>query len=82
MADQKTETTQTFGLPSLSKPTPTWAKNMFRITFLLTTIATFIIGSDSSIPAPLTTKLLIWLKGLDMFIYGLSKMYGIEVKTE
>jgi len=76
------ETTTTFGIPSLSKATPAWAKWSFRVTFLLTTVATFIIAGDPSIPDDTKVRIGVYLKGLDMFIYGLSKMVGVEVKEE
>lgn len=61
-------------------PTPNWAKWMFRITFALTTAAAFIIASDPHIPDDWKIRLGVWLKGLDMFVYGISKTFGLKDK--
>lgn len=71
-----TKTKQTFGIEALKQDTPNWAKWVFRITFILTTVATFVIASDPAISADLKVRIGVYLKGLDMFIYGVSKLFG------
>lgn len=73
-----------FGLKQINKKTPRWAIWLFRIVFLLTTIATFIIASEpeSVITNELKVRIGIYLKALDMLVFGLSKMVGVEVKEE
>lgn len=67
---------------AIDNRTPTWAKNMFRITLLLTSVATFIIASDASISAETAVRIGVYLKAADLFVYGLSKMFGVEIKQE
>lgn len=66
------------GISQIKSETPSWAKWMFRIVFILTTAATFIIASDPAIPDEMKVRIGVYLKGLDMIIYGISKMFGIE----
>ncbi len=62
------------------KPTPEWAKWMFRVTFALTTAAAFIIAGDPLIADDVKIRIGVYLKGLDMFVYALSKMFGLVEK--
>lgn len=61
---------------ALTSATPLWAKNMFRITMLLTTVVMFIVASDTAL-AGSATRIMLYLKGFDMFIFGVSKMFGV-----
>lgn len=70
--------THAFTKKALQSPTPIWAKNMFRIALLITSVATFIIASDASIPAETAVRIGVYLKASDLFFYGLSKMFGVE----
>ena len=63
---------------SINAPTPMWATWIFRIVFLLTTTATFIIASDPAIPDALKVRIGIYLKGLDFVIWGLGRFIGVE----
>lgn len=67
---------------SFRKDTPEWAKWTFRIVFILTTAATFVIASDPSIPDALKVRIGVYLKGFDMVIYGLSKGFGVDKKDK
>lgn len=70
----------TFGtVDSLVSETPKWAKWMFRIFILLTTVVTFVIAGDNAIAGELKLRILLYLKGADLFVLGLSKMFGVEV---
>lgn len=66
-----------FGLGQIGQETPLWAKNMFRVVFALTAVATFIIAGDPVISDEIKIRIAVYLKGLDMFMYALSKMFGI-----
>ncbi len=70
------------GISQLSKATPVWASWMFRIVFVLTTALTFIIASDPTIPDELKVRIGVYLKGFDMVIYSISKMFGVDPKSE
>lgn len=77
-----TRKTYAFSRKAIESRTPTWAKNMFRITLLLTSVATFIIAADTKIDPELALRIGVYLKGLDLFIFGLSKMFGVEISND
>lgn len=62
---------------ALTSRTPTWAQNMVGITILVTSVATFIVASDTSIPAATAVKIGIYLKGADMLVAGIAKLWGV-----
>lgn len=70
-----------FGMEQIKEKTPLWAKWVFRIVFLLTTIATFVIAFEPAISDLAKIRIGVYLKGLDMFVFGLSKMFGVTLKT-
>jgi len=77
MTKQKTH----FATPTaVNSVTPNWAKNMFRVTLLLTSVATFIIASDNQITPELAVRIGVYLKALDLVIFGLSKMFGVTIE--
>lgn len=75
MANEKT----TFAtMTAITSKTPIWAKWMFRSVFILTTVAAFIITSEPAISDETKVRVMIYLKGLDMAIYGFSKLFGVK----
>lgn len=72
------KTTHAFTAKALTSPTPTWAKNMFRITFILTSAVTIFVAGSNMIEENLKYELMLGIKSLDAVIYGLSKMFGVE----
>jgi hypothetical protein len=76
MAKNKT----TFG--AVSQPTPQWAKWLFRGTLVVTSVATFIISGDDAIPMETKVRIGVYLKGLDLLVFGFSKMWGIEIEEK
>jgi hypothetical protein len=69
-----------FTAKAIVSETPEWAKWTFRIVFAITGVATFIIAGDPSIPDDLKVRIGVYLKGIDMFVFTVSKMFGVEVK--
>jgi hypothetical protein len=67
-----------FTRKAIVSKTPDWAKWTFRIVFAITGVATFIIASDPSIEDNLKVQIGVYLKGVDMFVFTLSKMFGIS----
>ena len=63
---------------SFKSPTPMWATWTFRIVFLFTTAATFVIAGEPSIPDEMKVRIGLYLKGLDVVIWGMGKGIGIE----
>ena len=76
----KTKSVRPFTKKAIVSETPEWAKWTFRIVFAITGVATFIIAGDPSIPDDVKVRIGVYLKGVDMLIFGLSKMFGVEVK--
>lgn len=66
-----------FGTDGILLETPAWAKWVFRITAILTTAVAFVVAGDPSIPDMMKVRILLYLKGLDIIVLGLSKMFGI-----
>ena len=71
-----------FGFGQLTSKTPSWASWLFRIVFILTTVAAFIISGDPQINDMIKVRVLLYLKGVDMLIYGFSKLFGVEVQND
>jgi hypothetical protein len=68
-----------FGLKHITKTTPLWATWTFRIVFLLVTVASMVIAADDAIPSNTQVRVLVYLKGFEALIYGLSKMFGVDI---
>ncbi len=66
-----------FGADGILLETPVWARWVFRITTIITTAIAFVVAGDPSIPDMMKVRILLYLKGLDIIVLGLSKMFGI-----
>lgn len=75
------KTTHAFNAKAINGETPKWAKYTFRICLLLTSVATFIIASDTAIPAETAVRIGVYLKAADLVVFGLSKMIGVTIET-
>jgi hypothetical protein len=71
------KTIRPFTKKAIVAETPDWAKWTFRVVFALTTVAAFIIAADPSLHDDTKVRLGVYLKGLDMFVFTLSKMFGV-----
>lgn len=69
-----------FSKKALLTRTPTWANWMFRICLLITSTATFVIASDPAIPDDLKVRINVYVTALNLFVLGLSKMFGVVVE--
>lgn len=67
-----------FGVSQIQKPTPVWAKYTFRVIFLLLSVAVFMVSDYPGINDGLKLLLLKWFSGVNMLIWGLSKLFGVE----
>ena len=65
---------------SATLPTPMWARWVFRVFAILTTVATFIVSSDPSIEKETVIRIIVYLKGADMLILALANMFGVRVE--
>lgn len=70
--------TYAFSAKALTSATPIWAKNMFRITFILTSAFTIFMAGTNLFDDNYKYEIMLGLKSLDAVIYGLSKMFGVE----
>lgn len=71
-----------FSIKSVNRPTPYWATVVFRVVFILTGVATFVIAADPSINTDLSFRIGIYLKGLDMVVWGITRMIGVDVSRD
>lgn len=68
-----------FGLNSLNRPTPKWAKLTFGICLLLTTSMAGWVAGTQFLTDGQKFEFILVLKLIDPFLYGLSKLFGIEL---
>lgn len=69
-----------FGPSQLNNPTPEWAKWMFRVTFLLTTVAIGYIAATNLLSQEVKYETTLVLKlVLDPLVFGLSKLFGVSL---
>lgn len=72
-----------FSKKALVSDTPVWAKWMFRITFMITTCLVGWLAATKMFDPHTSYEITLFLKlVVDPIIYGLSKMFGVEVKDE
>lgn len=62
---------------ALTNRTPLWAKNMFRITFIITSAAMIFIAGTQVIPESIKFEAMLILKTIDALVLGFSKMFGV-----
>lgn len=67
---------------SLNKPTPMWATWVFRGVFVLTGVITFIVAAEPALADDIKIRLGIYLKGIDMLVWGLTRIIGVEVSRD
>lgn len=75
-------TTHAFTKKAINSRTPTWAINMFRITFVLTSAITLYVAGTNMIGDEAKVEWMLVLKVIDAIVFGLSKMFGVEIKKE
>ena len=70
--------THAFTAKAIMADTPKWAKNMFRITFFLTKAVVAFIAGTNLIDESVKYEISLGLQSLDVIVFGLSKMFGVE----
>lgn len=63
---------------SIKDPSPKWATWLFRIVFLLTSVAVFLVANEPSVPDTLKVRIAVWLKALDVFVWGIGRGLGVK----
>jgi len=66
---------------AINSETPKWAKNLFRITFILTTAFAFFMAGTNLFEEAIKFEILLALKSLDLVIYGVSKLFGVTLEN-
>lgn len=72
--------THAFTVKALETPTPNWAKNMFRATFIITGAITIFIAGTNIVDEGIKYELMLGIKSLDAVVWGFSKMFGVEIQ--
>ena len=69
-----------FGFDQITVNTPTWAKWVFRIVFMITTAAVGWVAGTNLIDQSIKVELMLVLKLIDPIVFGLSKMFGVTIE--
>lgn len=62
---------------AINSRTPLWAKNMFRITFVITSAIALYVGGTQMIEENIKLELMLLIKIIDGAVLGFSKLFGI-----
>lgn len=77
----KTKTLRPFSKKAIVSETPQWAKWMFRTVYLATKVSIGYIAATNIFTPDQKYEITIFLTlVIDPFFFGLSKMFGVEVK--
>lgn len=68
-----------FGLNSLNRPTPRWARLAFGLCLLVTTALAGWVAGTQFLTDGQKFELILILKCIDPFLFGLSKLFGVEL---
>lgn len=71
-----------FGFEALTQETPLWAKWLFRVTFIVTTVGAFWIAGTGLLEQSSKVEAMLLLKVIDGFIFGLSKLFGVKITND
>lgn len=71
-----------FTKKALQSDTPLWAKNIFRVTFIITSAFSLFLTGTGLFTEEVKYELILALKAIDASIYGVSKMFGVEIREE
>lgn len=79
-AEVKTQATgtTTFGIPSLSRPTPMWVTWVFRVVLILTTAFSAWVAVTGLLQPSAKVEILLLAKGIDFTVWGLGRFVGIK----
>lgn len=74
------ETTTKFGFGQLNNTTPVWVKNAFKLTVVVTSVATFWVGATSLVEEGAKVETMLAIKAIDLLVLGVSRLFGVEAK--
>jgi len=67
-----------FGFGQLANETPQWARLLFRVVFLLLSFGVFMVSDYPGMAEHTKLLLLKWFSGINMLVWGISKLFGVE----
>lgn len=70
------------GLAAINKPTPVWAKWIFRGTLIVTTVLSAWVAATGLVAPEVKNEILLVFKGLDALAFGASKMFGLKLDED
>lgn len=71
-----------FGFGQIFNSPPKWVVALLAILLLASQVAKFIVAGDMAIVATTQVRILLYLSGLDMFLLGVSALFGVKPKEE
>lgn len=77
-----TRKTHAFSQKAFSSRTPTWAQNMFRITFIVTKAFAVFMAGTNIIDENMKYEIMLGLTAIDGAVWGFSKMFGVTIEKE
>lgn len=80
MAEQPQGETK-FGIAQISKPTPKWAKWVFRVFFYITQTVNLALIMFTTIPVEIKLQITEYIAFANLSVHGASKLFGIEDDT-
>lgn len=66
-----------FSISNIKKPTPIWAKNLFRFSLFLSALASMYIPSVTYLSEDIKQNIVGAIPAFNFIIYNFSKMFGI-----
>lgn len=73
-------TTVKFGVKQLANETPVWAKNVLKITIIVTSVLAFWVSSTKLFSSVQKEEIQSALGALDLLVLGLSRFVGVDAK--
>lgn len=67
---------------AIGAPTPEWAKWIFRIVAIITTVLAFWVAGTTLIAEAYKVEVMLGLKAIDMLVLLFSKAFGIVIPKD
>lgn len=71
-----------FGIEQLSNPTPNWTNVIFGVIIILTTAISVWVAATGFITDLAKVEWLLILKCIDMVVFGIAKLFGVDPKRQ
>jgi len=67
---------------ALNSRTPTWAKNMVSVTFIITSAITIFIAGTNLVSEEIKYELMLAIKTIDVLVAGAAKLWGVTYENQ